>query len=143
MSIVGAGLMLTVSPIQVGAGKAVPSVSISSCQISQSGGIGGGLVTASGTWSGLRAGAIEVATVIVTQSADAGEGRLAYRGTRAMTLTSLTRTSGDLTATNEAIDAYDGYPSWLEAGQAYGQITLSLPRGRSISTESIPCTVVS
>lgn len=137
-----AGLMMTISPVLAEAGKAVPSVTISTCQISQSGGIGGGVVSASGSWSGLRAGAIVSATVIVTQSADAGAFRRAYRGTRTMTLTSLTRTSGSLAATEAAIEGYEGFPSWLEAGYAYGQITLNLPRGGAVSSESISCTVV-
>ena len=143
VSMSSVAMVSTVGPVSVEAGKAVPSVTISSCQITQDGGsIGGGVVTASGSWSGLRAGSIVSARIVVTQSADAGAARRAYTGSGPMALTTSTRTSGTLDVSSGGIDAYEGFPSWLEPGYAYGHITLNLPRGGTVSSDTISCTVV-
>ena len=137
------GLLATVSPVAVEAGKAVPYVYISNCQISKSGGAyGGGSVTASGGWSGIRAGAIVDVQIVVWQVANPDESRLGYSGNAYMTLNTQTRTSGFLDASSSSVFAYDGSPSWLQAGYATAQIRINRPRDAQNASDLLSCTVV-
>jgi hypothetical protein len=142
-SMASIGLLAATGPMTADAGKAVPFVYISNCQISKSGGVAGsGSVTASGGWSGIRAGAIVSVEVAVWQVANEGAGRLAYSSSSYMTMNVQSRTGGFLDAAGATPHAWTGYAGSLQAGFATAQIRINLPRSAQNASDLLSCTVV-
>jgi len=118
------------------AGKAVPAVSIESCQVTTA-----GTVTAVGSWSGIRAGSIVSATIVVLQQLDEGASRPFYRGYSYMVVNATTRTLGSFNSTAAGFFAWDGSAANLQNGFVNATIDVKFAR-TGLTTTSIPCTVV-